>query len=280
MIAAPPQKQAETGRQPRPGNPAVISLRNITTSFGGHVIHKDLNLDVEQGEIIGIIGGSGSGKSVLLRTIIGLNRQVGGSVTVMGMNMDTASEEEKARTRKQWGVLFQDGALFSALSVGDNIAFPLLEFTSITPRLRESVARMKLKFVGLPSSTYDKLPGELSGGMRKRSGLARALAMDPAILLLDEPTAGLDPISAADFDRLILSLRDSLNLTVCLVTHDVDTLYSVCDRVAVLAEKRIYASGSIEELKKSDHSWIKQYFGGPRGRTAALANNREAPRTE
>lgn len=271
---APQTKQNESGAD------AVVSLRGITNRFGRQVVHENLDLDIRRGEIIGLIGGSGAGKSVLLRTILGLNRQAEGSVTVMGVNMGTASEEEKARVRRQWGVLFQDGALFSSLSVGENVAFPLREFTHVAPPLRADIARMKIGFVGLPPFAYDKYPGELSGGMRKRAGLARSLVMDPAILLLDEPTAGLDPISAADFDQLILSLRGNLNLTVCLVTHDVDTLYTTCDRVAVLAEKRIYALDTIENLRKIDYPWIKEYFGGPRGRAAALSNKRDEPRTE
>ena len=259
---------------------AVVSLRGITNRFGKQVVHEKLDLDIQKGEILGLIGGSGAGKSVLLRTILGLNRQAEGTVTVMGVDMDAADEDAKARIRRQWGVLFQDGALFSSLSVGDNVAFPLREFTNIGVSFRAEVARMKIDFVGLPSYAYDKSPGELSGGMRKRAGLARALVMDPAILLLDEPTAGLDPISAADFDQLILSLRKSLDLTVCLVTHDVDTLYTTCDRVAVLAEKRIYALDTIENLRKIDYPWIKEYFGGPRGRAAAFSHAGDKPRTE
>ena len=250
----------------------VVSLRGITNRFGKQVVHENLDLDIHRGEILGLIGGSGSGKSVLLRTILGLNRQAAGTVSIMGVDIDKAGEAEKAWVRRQWGVLFQDGALFSSLSVGDNIAFPLREFTSVSPSMRRDIARMKLDFVGLPALAFDKFPGELSGGMRKRAGLARALVMDPAILLLDEPTAGLDPISAADFDQLILSMRAGLNLTVCLVTHDVDTLYTTCDRVAVLAEKHIYAAGAISELRKVDYPWIREYFGGPRGRAAALSH--------
>ena len=247
---------------------AVVRLRGITNRFGKNSIHEKLDLDIFKGEILGLIGGSGSGKSVLLRTILGLNKQAEGTVTIMGVDMDAAPEKEKAGIRRQWGVLFQDGALFSSLSVGENIQFPLREFADLSAPLMREIARMKLDAVGLPASAYDKFPGELSGGMRKRAGLARALAMDPAILLLDEPTAGLDPISASDFDQLLLTLRANLGLTVCMVTHDLDTLHATCDRLAVLAEKRIYADGPIKELEKIQYPWIQEYFKGPRGRAA------------
>lgn len=260
------QKKAGTGEGERE---VIVSLRGICNRFGKQVVHEDLDLDIRKGEILGLIGGSGSGKSVLLRTILGLNRQASGSITIMGVAMEQASEEEKARVRGQWGVLFQDGALFSSLNVGDNIAFPLREFTHVSKEMREDIARMKLEFVGLPANAYGKYPSELSGGMKKRAGLARSLAMDPLLLLLDEPTAGLDPLSAADFDQLILTLRETMNLTVCMVTHDLDSLYAICDRVAVLAEKRIYAVDSIPNLLKVDYPWIQEYFTGPRGRSAA-----------
>ena len=249
----------------------VVSLSGITNRFGSQVVHENLDLAIRKGEILGLIGGSGSGKSVLLRTILGLNRQAEGTVTVMGVNINEASEVEKSKVRSQWGVLFQDGALFSSLTVGDNIAFPLREFTSVSKSMREGIARMKVDFVGLPGFAYAKFPGELSGGMKKRAGLARALALDPAILLLDEPTAGLDPLGATEFDQLILTLRDSMGLTVCMVTHDLDSLYAICDRVAVLAEKIIYAVDTIPNLLEVELPWIQEYFTGPRGRAAGCA---------
>lgn len=255
---------AEISGQQHPKE-ALISLRGITNRFGSQVVHENLDLDIRKGEILGVIGGSGSGKSVLLRTILGLRRQTKGTVTIMDVAMDEASEEEKARVRRQWGVLFQGGALFSSLSVGENVAFPLREFTEVSRALREKIVRMKLDMVGLPGSTYEKFPGELSGGMKKRAGLARALVMDPAILLLDEPTAGLDPTSATEFDQLLLVLRKTLQLTVCMVTHDVASLRAVCDRVAVLLEKRIYALDTVQNLENSDQPWIREYFTGPRG---------------
>ncbi len=250
---------------------AIISLRGITNRFGSFAVHENLSLDIRRGEILGLIGGSGTGKSVLLRTIIGLNHQAAGEIIIDGMNMSTASPAEKARTRRKWGVLFQDGALFSSLTVGENSSFPLHEFTGLSKSFIEDVARMKVEMVGLPPSAFDKFPGELSGGMKKRAGLARALVMDPAILLLDEPTAGLDPLSAAAFDQLILTLRATLGLTVCLVTHDLDSLHAICDRVAVLAEKRIYAVDTIAGLLKVQYPWIQEYFTGPRGRAAGLS---------
>ncbi|MDR1488989.1 MAG: ABC transporter ATP-binding protein [Desulfovibrio sp.] len=247
----------------------IVSLRGIRNRFGAQTIHENLDLDIRRGEIIGLIGASGAGKSVLLRTIIGLNRQAGGSVRVMGLDMDKAKEKQREAVRRRWGMLFQDGALFSSLNVGENIAFPLREFTSLSAALRRDIAMLKLSLVGLPASAYDKFPSELSGGMRKRAGLARALVLDPALLFLDEPTAGLDPLAAGALDRLILELRKNLDLTVCMATHDLDSLYTVCDRVAVLAEKRISAVDTVNGLLRSDYPWIREYFLGARGRAAA-----------
>ena len=246
----------------------VIGLRGISTRFGKAVIHENLDLDVYKGEILGLIGGSGTGKSVLLQTILGLITQAEGTVTILDVCMNTATNEERDRVRQHWGVLFQDGALFSSLTVGENIKFPLKEFTSLRKGMIERIARMKLDLVGLPQTAFGKYPSELSGGMRKRAGLARALVMDPEILLLDEPTAGLDPLGANAFDELVLTMRDTMGLTVVIVTHDLDTLYTTCSRVAVLAEKRIFAADSIENLLTIDYPWINDYFNGPRGRAA------------
>lgn len=255
----------------------AISLKNICNRFGEQVVHKNLNLDVRKGEVLGLIGGSGSGKSVLLHTITGINKQFSGEIEVMGVNLTRGGSREWEEARKNWGVLFQDGALFSSLTVMENVQVPLRQFARLSPKSLGEVGGLKISMAGLPPEAAYKLPSELSGGMRKRAGLARALALDPAILLLDEPTAGLDPLGATAFDQLLHTLSKSLGLTVLLVTHDLDTLYAVCDRVAVLAEKRIYAIGSIDELKAIEHPWIQEYFNGPRGRAAAQATENKRP---
>jgi phospholipid/cholesterol/gamma-HCH transport system ATP-binding protein len=247
---------------------SIISIRNLGNSFGKQVVHEKLSLDIRRGEILGLIGGSGTGKSVLMRAILGLRRPRSGEITVLGADLFSASAAVLEDIHKNWGVLFQDGALFSSLTVAENVLAPLRRFTRLGKRYLDEVAALKISMVGLPPDVGPKYPAALSGGMRKRAGLARALALDPNILLLDEPTAGLDPIGAADLDALILTLSKSLGLTVLLVTHDIDTLYRVCDRVAVLAEKRIYAVGSIDELLLVKHEWIQNYFLGPRGRAA------------
>ncbi|MCC8194073.1 MAG: ATP-binding cassette domain-containing protein [Deltaproteobacteria bacterium] len=244
----------------------VVSLRGISNRFGDNVVHENLDLDIYKNEILGLIGGSGSGKSVLLRTMLWLREPQGGTVSVMGVNLKDATREEWECIRRQWGVLFQDGALFSSLTVEENIQAPLREFTTLSKRLMREIAAMKIHMVGLPPEAAKLYPSELSGGMRKRAGLARALAFDPALLFLDEPTAGLDPLGAEAFDELLLGLRDTLGLTVCMVTHDLDSLHAVCDRIAVLAEKHIYATGTIAELTRNPYPWIQDYFNGPRGR--------------
>ncbi len=244
----------------------IVSLRGVTNSFGATVIHENLDLDIRQGEVLGLIGGSGTGKSVLLRSILWLRPPQAGEITVMGVALNRASNAEWLHIRRRWGVLFQDGALFSSLTVRENIQVPLKEFTSLSPRLMDEIAALKIHMVGLPPRAGGLYPSELSGGMRKRAGLARALALDPALVFLDEPTAGLDPLGASAFDELVNSLRESMGLTVCMVTHDLDSIHTVCDRVAVLAEKRIYAIGTIAELLSNPYPWIQEYFLGPRGR--------------
>lgn len=252
----------------------VVSLRGIRNSFGPNVVHENLDLDIYENEIIGLIGGSGAGKSVLLRTILWLRQPQAGTVNVMGANLAEASDRDWKNIRRQWGVLFQDGALFSSLTVEENVMAPLREFASLSRRLMREIAAMKIHMAGLPAKAASLYPSELSGGMRKRAGLARALAMDPKLLFLDEPTAGLDPLGAEAFDELLVSLRDALGLTVCMVTHDLDTLYATCDRIAVLAEKRIYATGTIAELSQNPYPWLQDYFNGPRGRAASCAEDR------
>jgi phospholipid/cholesterol/gamma-HCH transport system ATP-binding protein len=248
---------------------AVIQVRGLVTGFGTKVIHDHLDLDVYRGEVVGIVGGSGSGKSVLLQTIIGLNRAREGTIQVFGEPIDYAEGAKMRVLEMRWGVLFQEGALFSSMTVAENIQVPLREYTGMGQELMDEIASMKIAMVGLPEDTAQKYPSELSGGMKKRAGLARALALDPEMLFLDEPTSGLDPISANMFDELIKSLQQSLGLTVVMVTHDLDSLRAVATRVAVLVDKKI-KSGTIEELRQDKHEWIQDYFSGPRGR-AALA---------
>ena len=239
----------------------------MVNAFGTQVIHDGVDLDVRRGEVIGIVGGSGTGKSVMLRTVVGLNRPVSGSIEVLGHDVLHIGDEERHELETHWGVLFQDGALFSSLTVAQNIEVPLKEDLALPSRLMAEIAATKIGMVGLPAEAADKFPAQLSGGMRKRAGLARALALDPDILFLDEPTAGLDPIAAAAFDQLIKDLRSSLGLTVFLVTHDLDSLFAICDRVAVLVDKKIKV-GTLEEHLRDDHPWIHSYFHGPRGRAA------------
>ncbi len=252
-----------------------IVVEGLKTAFGEHTIHEGLDLSVRRGEILGVVGGSGTGKSVLMRAIIGLQTLAGGTIEVLGEAISGNRTESDIDIRSCWGVLFQGGALFSTLTVAENIEVPLREFyPEISPALRREIARYKIMLAGLPDSAADKYPSELSGGMKKRAGLARALAMDPELLFLDEPTAGLDPIGAAAFDALTRELQDTLGHTVFLITHDLDTLYELCDRVAVLADKRVIAVGTIPELLALDHPWIQEYFNGPRGRAASTARDR------
>ena len=256
---------------PAPVGETVIEVRGLVSRFDDHVVHEGLDLTVRKGEVLGLVGGSGAGKSVLLNTLIGLRQPDDGSVEVLGKDMASASEADHRDLEKRWGVLFQTSALFSALTVHDNIAAPLLEHTSLPIPLIDELAEMKLRLTGLPMFAGALKPAELSGGMKKRAGLARALAMDPELLFLDEPTSGLDPIGAEQFDLLIRNLSQSLGLTVFMITHDLDSLYAICDRVAVIADKKIVANAPIAELEKSDHPWIREYFLGPRGRAASGA---------
>ncbi|AQA01047.1 ABC transporter ATP-binding protein [Sphingopyxis sp. QXT-31] len=252
----------------------AICIRGLVNKFGDAVIHDGLDLEVRSGEILGVVGGSGTGKSVLMRSIIGLQTPDAGEIEVYGKTLSEIADEEESRDlRRRWGVMFQGGALFSTLSVAENIQVPLREYyPRLDQKLLDEIAAYKVAMVGLPPDAGPKYPAELSGGMVKRAGLARALALDPALLFLDEPTAGLDPIGAAKFDELIRELADTMGLTVFLITHDLDSLYATCDRVAVLAEKKVIAIGTIPELLATEHPWIQDYFNGPRGRAAAGGN--------
>lgn len=251
----------------------IIRVRGLKNQFGTHVVHEDLDLDVYRGEILGIVGGSGTGKSVLLRSIAGLQTPTAGSIDVLGVDVLSGSKSDRARLDGRWGVMFQDGALFSSLTVRENVEVPMRSVKGLLPKIRRELADLKISMVGLPYLAGNKYPSELSGGMRKRAGLARALALDPDIVFLDEPTAGLDPIGAAEFDNLILSLSRSLGLTVFLVTHDLDTLHAICDRIAVLAERKVLVTGSLEDMLKVDHPWVREYFHGPRARAAFEASS-------
>ncbi|MFC3050440.1 ABC transporter ATP-binding protein [Kordiimonas pumila] len=248
----------------------IISVRGLVNAFDEHVVHEGLDLDVRRGEILGIVGGSGSGKSVLLRSIVGLRAPQAGTVTINGRDQSTLSGAEAEAARRDWGVLFQDGALFTSLTVAQNIKVPLREHFHLSHDLMNDLARSKVAMVGLPYEAAKLFPADLSGGMRKRAALARALALDPKVLFLDEPTAGLDPIGASAFDALILQLRESLGLTVFLVTHDLDTLVRSCDRIAVLGDKKILINAPLEEVRAHDNPWVQEYFNGPRARAAGI----------
>jgi phospholipid/cholesterol/gamma-HCH transport system ATP-binding protein len=252
-----------------------IRIIGLTNRFGDFAVHEHLDLEVRQGEILGVVGGSGTGKSVLMRSIIGLQIPDEGTIEVFGRDITAADPDEVLGVRDRWGVLFQGGALFSTLTVAENVQVPLKQFyPELSQRLLDEIARYKVLLTGLPESAAAKYPSELSGGMKKRAGLARALALDPELLFLDEPTAGLDPIGAAKFDELLRELADTLGLTVFLITHDLDTLYAICDRVAVLADKQVIAVGTIPQLLETDHPWIQEYFNGPRARAAVATHER------
>ncbi|RMB02719.1 ABC transporter ATP-binding protein [Eilatimonas milleporae] len=250
---------------------SVIRVRGLMTAFGTQVVHDGLDLDVRRGEILGVVGGSGTGKSVLLKAITGLVHPVAGTIEIDGVDQSDADSGAAMRSKRDWGVLFQDGALFTSLTVGQNIQVPMREHFHLSQNLMDDLALSKIAMVGLPLDAASKFPSDLSGGMRKRAALARSLALDPHILFLDEPTAGLDPIGAHAFDQLIAELKDSLDLTVFLVTHDLDTLVGVCDRIAVLGNKRILINAPLEDVARFDHPWVQDYFNGPRGRAAGSA---------
>ncbi|HET9534228.1 MAG: ABC transporter ATP-binding protein [Mesorhizobium sp.] len=249
----------------------VLSVRDVTVAFGNNVVLENLSLDIYRGEILGFVGASGAGKSVLLRTILGLNRKQSGTIKLFGIDVDKASELDRMRLDMRLGVLFQHGALFSALTVKENVQVPMREYLDMPKQLMDELALLKIELVGLPRDAAVKFPSQLSGGMIKRAALARALALDPDIVFLDEPTSGLDPISAAEFDELVAKLRDTMGLTVYMVTHDLDSLFSVCDRIAVLGDKKVIVEGTVEDMLASEDPWVKSYFRGKRARQLDLA---------
>lgn len=275
---------AQAGDEKIQADDVVIDVRGLRNQFGSQVVHEDLDLTVRRGEIIGVVGGSGTGKSVLMRSIIGLNRPAAGSVKLFGDEMIGASDDARREVERRCGVLFQNGALFSSLTVAENVEVPLIEHHNLPGSLVDKLSALKIGLVGLPELAGEKYPSELSGGMVKRAALARALALDPDLLFLDEPTAGLDPIGAAAFDQLILTLRNSLGLTVFLITHDLDTLYTICDRVAVLSQRRVLVADKLSVVENFDDPWVHDYFQGPRGRAAqgatlAAASHSKSPST-
>lgn len=255
----------------------VISVKDLVVGFGDRVVLDRVSFDVNRGEIFGFVGGSGSGKSVLLRTIIGLLPRRAGSIEVLGTRLDTAVAAERHAIERRWGVLFQQGALFSSLTAAQNVEFPMREYMHLSPRLLREMARVKLEMVGIRATDHDKFPSELSGGMTKRVALARALALDPELVFLDEPTSGLDPISAGEFDALIRTLQKTLGLTVFMITHDLESLHTVCDRIGVLADGKVVALGPMSAMLESPHPWVQSYFNGrrasERSRRLATAEN-------
>ncbi|SMH45146.1 ABC transporter ATP-binding protein [Mesorhizobium australicum] len=262
---------AELGGEPE----VVISAEDVTVAFGDKVVLDKLSLDVRRGEILGFVGASGAGKSVLLRTILGLTRKRSGKIRIFGIDLDTVSERDRVAIDMRLGVLFQHGALFSSLTVMENVQVPMREYLDLPRKLMDELARLKIELVGLPPDAAAKFPSELSGGMIKRAALARALALDPDIVFLDEPTSGLDPIGAAAFDELVQKLRDTMGLTVYMVTHDLDSLFSVCDRIAVLGEKKVMVQGTVEDMLASENAWVKSYFRGKRARQLDLTTRQE-----
>ncbi|MFZ4684187.1 MAG: ABC transporter ATP-binding protein [Hyphomonadaceae bacterium] len=259
---------ARTGSAPAGEGDVAVRVRGLVNRFGSRTVHEGLDLDLRKGEILGVIGGSGTGKSVLLRSIVGLHTPNAGEIEVFGQTLSTLSRVERVRVERRWGVMFQDGALFSTMTVRENVMAAMVEHTKIPAALMRELADLKIRLAGLELEAALKRPADLSGGMRKRAALARALSLDPELLFLDEPTAGLDPISAARFDELVRSLSQALGLTIFLVTHDLDTLAATCDRVAVLSDGKVLAIGSLDEVRKNPNPWIQDYFSGPRGRAA------------
>jgi phospholipid/cholesterol/gamma-HCH transport system ATP-binding protein len=257
-----------TGSAPAGEGDVAVRVRGLINRFGSKTVHEGLDLDMRKGEILGVIGGSGTGKSVLLRSIVGLHTPNAGQIEVFGQTLNTLSRAERVKVERRWGVMFQDGALFSTMTVRENVMAPMVEHTRIPAALMRELADLKIRLAGLELDAAPKRPADLSGGMRKRAALARALSLDPELLFLDEPTAGLDPISAAKFDELVRSLSQSLGLTIFLVTHDLDTLAATCDRVAVLSDGKVLAIGPLDEVRKNPNLWIQEYFSGPRGRAA------------
>lgn len=264
MSVTPPDHQTDDAA---PGDVAV-RVRGLVNRFGPKAVHDGLDLDMMKGEVLGIIGGSGTGKSVLLRSIVGLHTPTAGAIELFGQKLGSLSPEERVKVERRWGVMFQDGALFSTMTVRENVMAPMREHTRIPDALMRELADLKIRLSGLELDAAPKRPADLSGGMRKRAALARALALDPDLLFLDEPTAGLDPISAARFDELVRSLSQALGLTVFLVTHDLDTLAATCDRIAVLSGGKVLAIGPLDEVRENPNPWIQEYFSGPRGRAA------------
>ena len=255
--------------------PPAIRVRGLSNVFGEQVVHENLDLEVRRGEIVGVVGGSGTGKSVLMRAILNLRRPQAGNIEVLGVNALSDDSAARLAVERNTGVLYQNGALFSSLTVEENVAVPLKEhYPELPLDLVHDLAVLKIRLSGLPDDAAMKYPAQLSGGMRKRAGIARALALDPDLLFLDEPTAGLDPIGAAAFDQLIRGLQQTLGLTVFLITHDLDTLYTICDRVAVLADRRVLINAPLDEVAKFDHPWVQEYFHGPRGRAAQQATGK------
>ena len=252
------------------GRDVVLSGRDVTVAFGDNVVLDKLSLDVYRGEILGFVGASGTGKSVLLRTVLGLTPKRSGTVSIFGVDLDRLDDRERMVVDMRLGVLFQHGALFSALTVKENVQVPMREYLDLPKKLMDELAMLKIELVGLSADAADKFPSELSGGMIKRAALARALALDPDIVFLDEPTSGLDPIGAAEFDELVAKLRDTMGLTVYMVTHDLDSLFSVCDRIAVLGQKKVLVEGTIEDMMQVEDPWVKSYFRGKRARQIDL----------